>query len=255
MRVHDLWSRAKGRTPEDRAFETEVAAARAAALQLAGPLRAKMGPLGWDQIRLADLPLGQDWEKASPDTQVAAGLVAQEELARQHWTFDASGARSVTVAYARKRLPWTAAQVAVLLDVARESKSRWLSDVYRLPFGAAERLTPDQLTCLKDRLQQTERHLEQSEDSPTDRNKLIRRVHALLSGPDALDRGTADGEQDAGRSRVLQAVLSPALLNDGDEWRATLPAAVQAAVGAGPVAAVLAHAGTCDNVRPTRSWQ
>lgn len=133
MRLNDLLARAKDRTPKDPAFEAAVAAAREQAERLAGPLRAQMGPAGaWDQVRLADLPLGQQLEGGTTELQRAAGILAQERLAAQQLTWDSTGARSVTVAYARKRLPWTAADVAVLLDAARGAKSDYYSDVYRL---------------------------------------------------------------------------------------------------------------------------
>lgn len=253
MRLNGLLQRVKDHSAKDPVFERDVAVARANAERLAGALRKRMGPVGWDQIRLADLPLGQDLEQAAPDVQRAAGIVAQEQLGRQELTFDASGARSVTVAYARKRLPWTTAEVAVLFDFAREAKCRWLSDLYRLPLGAAERLPAEQLAPLRGRLEQAERHLQRSQDSATDRNKLTRRVHTLLGEPDPAD-ARADGPDEA-RSRLERAVLPPALLNDGDEWRSQLPADVQAAIRSGPLAAVLEHAGACDSVRPTRAWQ
>lgn len=78
-------------------------------------------------------------------------------------------------------------------------------------------------------------------------------MHALLGQPEQAS--VPADEQDETRGRIQWAALPPSLLNDGDQWRAQLPPAAQASVRSGPVAAVLAHAGTCDSVRPTRAWQ
>jgi len=251
VRPFDLLRRGKG-SADDPGFERQVAAARAGAERLAGGLRSRMKPSGWQYVRLADLPLGEELDRSSQDVQRAAGIVAQEHLGHQRYAGEPSGARAVTVAYARRRMSWTAAEVAVLLDAAHASRSEWLTDVYRLPLGAAERLPTDQLPLLRSRLEQAALHMQRAQDGAVDRSGLVLRTQSLLE-PGPTDTGA--GREDAG-GRLEQAVLPSALLGGHDEWCAQLPDAVHKMIRSGPLAAVLGHAVAAGGgVRPTRAWQ
>lgn len=217
-------------------FEREVADVRAQSDRLAAHHAAQMGVAGaW-----GDVPLVERLASEPPQAQRAAVLLAQRTLGRLGDGWQPSGAKALTTAWTRKRVPWTPAEVADMLDAALSSPGVWLADVVRLPLAAAERLATQERVPLRSRLQALARLLEHppehTYDAPADRIRLLRRVGALL-----------DDEQDVPR-------LPPDLLGGGDAWRSLLPAEVQEAVAQGPLVPLLVHAAAVTGVRPTASW-
>lgn len=191
--------------------------------------------------RFAETPLGRALAQA-PDEQLrAAALWAHRQVCATEYPWDAWPEVQLVTALARKKVAWTSEEIAWALDVARARRPQdWGLDArIRLPLAAAERLSRDQLEPLRGRLKDVRRRVGRASEAmqSSDRQRLLRRLDALLADPDA---------------QVTE--LPPSILHAGDPFGPATRVELGARLVAPGVAALLVHAASASSPNPSAKW-
>ncbi len=190
--------------------------------------------------RFASSALGAVVRDMDDAQQRAAALWAHQQLCVASHAYDAWPAMKVIGSVGRRKLAWTALEVGWALELALSAgRETWdLTDRLRLPVFAAERLPRQELTAIEQPLRRTRLWISRSSYlPPAERQRTVRRLEALLAGPDAV---------------VTE--LPPSLLHDGDTLGPALRADLGGQLDVPGVIALLVHATTAGGPNPSGRW-
>ncbi|MCW6010108.1 DUF4132 domain-containing protein [Micromonospora sp. CPCC 205371] len=140
----------------------------------------------------------------------------------------------------RRALPWSAADVGLLFELAREARAQTVITVLKAAVGAAERLDPADRGGLVEHFRHALTHIDADWYDPSERARVRLRLRALIESADP-----------AAGARVRTSVVH---VEDG--WSLVLVERLAAITsGAEAVSDLLAHAASIPvGPRPTKSW-
>ena len=201
--------------------------------------RSERGGVG-DAPRFAESALGKALHELDDDGQRAAALWAHRRVCEASSVYEVWPAMELVNALARRRLAWTAAEVDWALRLGlRSSRDAWdVLERLRLPVSAAERLPRGDLLHIEEALRRAVLRVSNGEYiPPADRQRMLRRLEALLADPAA----------------TLTA-LPPSLLTGGDLLSSAVRTEFDARLHAPGVPALLMHACSAGGPNPSGKW-
>ena len=190
--------------------------------------------------RFADSALGAALRELDDDGQRAAALWAHRRLCEASNPFDVWPVVELVNAVGRRRLAWTAVEVAWALGLAlRSSRDAWdVLERLRLPVSAAERLPRSDLPHVEEHLRRAVSTVSSNGYvPPTDRQRMLRRLEALLADPEAT-----------------LTELPPSLLQDGDSFGPAVRVELGARLHRAGIPALLLHARSAGGPNPSGKW-
>nr|MDQ3611891.1 DUF4132 domain-containing protein [Actinomycetota bacterium] len=188
----------------------------------------------------ATSPGGAAVRGMNDDQQRAAALWAHLQVCSARHAWDEWAALELANSVGRRKLAWTVEEVTWALELGLASgRDGWdLPDRLRLPVFAAERMPRRDIPHIEALLRRARLWAGQNSNvPPADRQRMVRRIEALLAGPDAV---------------VTE--LPPSLLHDGDTFGPPLRAELGDRLNAPGVAALLVHATSAGGPSPSARW-
>lgn len=196
----------------------------------------------WPTPKYAETPFGRALAGADDPQLRAAALWAQRRMCSRSSVWDVWPAVQLAGALGRKKLAWTAAEVAwaLRLVAAHGPGGDWeLLERARLPISAAERLPRAEVAELTEQLEDLRLRAGRAAQllPASERQRLTQRLDALLS--------------DAGQR---SCELPPSILHAGDAFGPATRARFGHRLQADGIAALLVHAASASSPNPSAKW-